>query len=148
MKSRKSTCITAMTLFAALAMAVRLAAQDNQDPKHKHHHYKLIDMGTFGGPASFVNETIPFVNGHGDLNGLGLVVGGAATSTATSGTSNPLICGGLGGIPFVYHAFERHKRTLDDLGSLAGADYCSAPGGINANGEKRWHLRKQRNRPA
>jgi hypothetical protein len=54
MKSRTLTCITVVTLFAALAVPVGLAAQDNQDHNNnsKHHHYKLIDMGTFGGPAS------------------------------------------------------------------------------------------------
>ena len=57
MKLRTFTCFAAITLFAALAIPVRLAAQDKRD-KPKHHHYQLIDMGTFGGPASFVNETI------------------------------------------------------------------------------------------
>jgi hypothetical protein len=40
-------------LFAALASPERLAAQDKQDHNRRHHHYKLIDMGTFGGPMSF-----------------------------------------------------------------------------------------------
>jgi hypothetical protein len=55
-------------LFAALALPLRLAAQDKQDHNNMHHHYKLIDMGTFGGPASFVGETIEFVNAKGELN--------------------------------------------------------------------------------
>jgi hypothetical protein len=37
MKSRTLTCISALTLFAALAIPVRLAARDHQDD-HKHHH--------------------------------------------------------------------------------------------------------------
>ena len=45
MKSKTLTCITAMTLFAALAIPVRLAAQAKQDHKSKHHHYQLIDLG-------------------------------------------------------------------------------------------------------
>jgi probable HAF family extracellular repeat protein len=44
MKSRKLTCITAITLFAALAMPVQLAAQ--------HTRYKLIDLGTLRGTAT------------------------------------------------------------------------------------------------
>ena len=40
-----------MTLSAAMAMPLRLAAEDKLD-NHKHHHYKLIGMGTFGGPSS------------------------------------------------------------------------------------------------
>lgn len=37
--------------FAVLAIPIQLVAQEQQDNNHKQHHYKLIDMGTFGGPA-------------------------------------------------------------------------------------------------
>lgn len=50
MKSRKQYCFTAITLLVALAIPISLAADDEGDNHHKHHHYKLIDMGTFGGP--------------------------------------------------------------------------------------------------
>jgi probable HAF family extracellular repeat protein len=132
MKSRTLTCITAMTLFAALAVPLRLAAQDNRDHNDKHHHYKLIDIGTFGGPESSVPETNFLTNGKGDLNSRGLVVGGSATPTPTTGTSNSLVCGGL---PFVFQAFEWQKGVVTNLGTLPGADNCSASSGINANGE-------------
>jgi len=126
-------------LFAALALPLRLAAQDKQDPNRRHHHhYQLIDMGTFGGPASYVNETIFLLNGRGDLNGRGLVHGAAATSIPTTPTSNFIACtGGLGGgVPFVFHAFEWEMGVVSDLGTLTGADNnCSSPGGINAHGE-------------
>ena len=56
MKSRFSTCIPAMMLFAALAIPVRLATQDRPDHRSNHYHYKLIDMGTFGGPNSYFNS--------------------------------------------------------------------------------------------
>lgn len=59
MMYRALTCIFTMTLFGALAIPVRLAAQEQEEKKEqkaKHHHYKLVDIGTFGGPrASFRN---------------------------------------------------------------------------------------------
>jgi hypothetical protein len=48
--------ITAMTLFAALAMPVSLAADIEGDHDHKHHHYRLITVGTFGWPNSGSND--------------------------------------------------------------------------------------------
>jgi hypothetical protein len=44
MKFRTLMWIAAMTLFAALAIPLRLAAQHTQ--------YKLIDIGTLGGPSA------------------------------------------------------------------------------------------------
>ena len=85
MKSRALTCMSAVTLFAMLAIPVRLAAQEqpeSQAQNHKHHWYKLVDIGTFGGPASYVS----FDNGDNGapeqvLNNRGTVVGTADTST-------------------------------------------------------------------
>src|SRR5438552_13319568 len=46
MKSGTLTCIIATPLFIALTIPAQLAAQ--------HTRYKLIDIGTFGGPASLI----------------------------------------------------------------------------------------------
>jgi hypothetical protein len=43
-------------LCAALAVPFVAAAQEE---KNEHHHYKLIDMGTFGGPAACLATPIP-----------------------------------------------------------------------------------------
>src|SRR5438445_13332675 len=58
MKPRTLTWVPTLTLLTVLAIPVRLAAQDNQEhnKKHKHHHYQVIDVGTFGGPQSFFNS--------------------------------------------------------------------------------------------
>ena len=64
--SRTLTCITAMTLFVALATPSWLSAQ--------HTRYKLIDIDTLGGPAA-----IGQVDGTGIsqfINNPGVVVGG------------------------------------------------------------------------
>ena len=51
MKSRTLTCITAITLFAALAIPVRLAGQEqNQKPPHS-----VADLGTLGGTFGEAN---------------------------------------------------------------------------------------------
>jgi hypothetical protein len=57
MKSRTWMWMTAVSLFAALAMPVGVRAQDNPttDTRHRHHQYRLIDVGTFGGPNSYLN---------------------------------------------------------------------------------------------
>jgi len=136
MKSRFLMLVVAVTLLAALAMPVGLAAQDKQNHNNQHHHYQLIDMGTFGGPESYFPETIPFVSAKGDLNSRGLAVGGSDTPTPTTATSNFLVCGGLSGVlPFVDHAFTWQNGVVTDLGTLPGAGNCSGASGINANGE-------------
>ena len=128
MKPRTLTCITAITLFAALALPGELAAQ--------HTRYKLIDIGTFGGPASYVNPA-PLMGSPDQVNSSGTTVGGALTSiSTTSASNNPIVCGGIEGIlPLVNHAFQWQNGVLTDLGSLAGPDNCSVATSINASGE-------------
>jgi probable HAF family extracellular repeat protein len=53
MKSRFLMCFTAITLFAALAMPLRLAAQDEEQPKHALPRYVVKDLGTLGGTFSY-----------------------------------------------------------------------------------------------
>jgi probable HAF family extracellular repeat protein len=132
MKSRTLTCIFAMTSFGALAIPVRLAAQEKQEHKEGHHRYKLIDLGTFGGPESYVNAA--FSSGApNQINRRGAVVGAAATSTPAP--PNKQICGGPDGlVPFVFHAFEWQNGVLTDLRALPGIE-CSQAVSINANGE-------------
>src|SRR5438094_6801506 len=118
MKSRTFTSFIAMTLFAALALPVQLAAQ--------HTRYKLVDIGTFGGPASYVNPA-PLMGSPDQVNSSGTTVGGALTSIAiTSSSNNAIVCGGIEGLlPLVNHAFQWQNGVLTDLGSLAGPNNCS-----------------------
>jgi probable HAF family extracellular repeat protein len=141
MKSRFSNCITATTLFAALAMPAGLAAQENQNHNsdHQHHHYKLIDLGTFGGPQSWAP-------GVGEGPGGALSNTGAVTGAANTPDSNPFYsypCNPFAGSitceffgtpdPFVEHAFRFENGAVTDLGVLPGG-YTSIPLWISANG--------------
>ena len=132
MKSRFSTSFVAVTIWASLAIPLPVTAQNKRDQGKKHHHYQVIDMGTFGGPNSSINY--PFRTGT--LNSHSMTVGWSATSTATSSTSSFLICGGLDAlVPYITHTFEWKDGVVSDLGSLGGPDYCSEPFWINDRGE-------------
>ena len=132
MKTRTWMWTTAVSLFAALAMPVGVAAQDNpsQDHKPKHHQYRLIDMGTFGGAQSSVNDQ---VNGYPDLNKHGDLVGAAETLVPLNQYSNGWPC--FPG-PNVNHAFRYQDGQTTDLGALSpsGTD-CSNAQTINDSGE-------------
>ncbi len=72
MKSRILTCTTAMTLFAALAIALRLAAQEQQQQKaEKPQHYTVTDLGTLGGTFGFAEG----INNKGLVDGVATLPG-------------------------------------------------------------------------
>jgi len=111
-KSRRMTCITAMTLFAVLSIQVqpRLAAQEQSHLKQQL-RYRLIDLGTFGGPASY------FANGFdGILSNRGTAAGWASTSTPDP---YPMFCFQPQNC-FVTHAFRWRDGAVTDLGALPG----------------------------
>ncbi len=107
----------ALAFFAALAILVPLAAQDNPD-QERIPHYQLASIGTFGGPnVELAVEPIAQI-----LNNRGVAVGEADTPT-----SNPYYPNGnpfVGGSQYVGHAFSWQDGSLTDLGSL--------PGGLNS----------------
>jgi probable HAF family extracellular repeat protein len=110
MKYQLRLLTVAVALVAALALPVSVAAQ-------QHTSYKLIDLGTLGGPHSQVNGTPPpMINNRG-------VVAGLADTLET--------CGYLGG--FVSPAFSWENGVLTNLGVLPGGCF-SLPNSINAKG--------------
>jgi probable HAF family extracellular repeat protein len=119
MKSTILICITATTLFAALAIPVRHAAQEQA-------RYKLIDLGTLGGPTSYGS-----VNGPGSqiLNDAGTV--SASADTSIPDPNAPNLC--FNPDCFLTHAFRWQNGVLTDLGALPGVN-SSAAGAINARG--------------
>jgi hypothetical protein len=67
MKSRKLVCVALIT-FAVMAISLPLVAQERHA---SHHHYKLIDVGTFGGPGGGIcNPSCPSINNQGALVGI------------------------------------------------------------------------------
>jgi len=135
MKSRFPMLI-AMTLMAALALPVQFAAQDNPEDKnhHKHHHYKLHDLGTFGGPTGYLCNDPS--NGGGAcavLNRRGTVVGAADTSIPDPNYPNTCLTCPFPADPFILHAFKWQGGTLHDLGALPGVN-SSFANSISPNG--------------
>ena len=134
MKSKTLTWVFPVILFAVLAFPTRIVAQSDPAKIARHHHYKLIDIGTFGGPASFFNPTFDSVPA---LNNRGLAVGGSATSTPIPPNGGCFFCGGGEGLlPFVFHAFELQKAVVTDLGALPPeASNSSIAQAISASGD-------------
>jgi probable HAF family extracellular repeat protein len=126
MKKNMRMYVIALTLHAALAIPIHLAAQELATT---HHHYKLIDLGTFGGPGSYLNTSDssewPIINNAGN------VVGGADTSilTPVPGCYQPV------GNPdcYISYAFAWSGNALTNLGALPGG-YFSLAEGINQPG--------------
>lgn len=127
MNSRTLTYIMAVTVFATLTMPVHMAAQGKRAQNH-HHHYQIIDLGTFGGPQSFLN-----VEPTGNfINQSGTIVGGADTSISTPvpGCYNPV----LNPDCYISNAFVWNANGLQNLGTLPGGLFSFAYA-INKRGQ-------------
>jgi probable HAF family extracellular repeat protein len=113
MRSTNLICITLAAMLPA-ALATPLVAQQQAA---KHHGYKVIDMGTLGGPTSGINFDSKI------LSRRGAAVGGADTAIfdPTCGCYN-------------FHAFKWQNGVLTDLGTLPGGDTFSFGIAINSRG--------------
>jgi probable HAF family extracellular repeat protein len=112
------------TFKVAISAATAASAKVAESSHVQHTRYKLIDLGTFGGPASY------FSNGFdGILNRQGTAAGWADTSTPDP---EPTFCFNFD--CFVSHAFRWQNGDLTDLESLA-TGWSSAATWVNDSGQ-------------
>jgi len=122
------TAIVTMVALLTFAGPVHLMAQ--------HSRYKLIDVGTLGGPNSSIGfESSPL----NSLSNDGVFSACSETTTPDPNYPNfsPLILGGSYGLPqpdpLIIHAFHWKDGTLTDLGALPGVN-SSCVSHISGNG--------------
>jgi probable HAF family extracellular repeat protein len=120
--------ISALTVLVVLSRPVRLIAQDKQDHHHMHHHYQLVDVGTFGGPSSFLSSSFDLNTASGVLNRRGELVGWADTHLTDPFYPNCFWdC-------YLVRAFQLQNGVTTDLGALVHGLNSAADGGINDSG--------------
>jgi len=126
MNSKTWTRIIALTLFAALTVTVPLAAQDQakKTQPHQYHHYQINDVGTFGGPQSWMPSTSPARIGL--LNNQGTLTGSADTLAVDPYCLDYPDC-------YAIHAFQWQNGGKTDLGVVPGG-ITSQVVWISANG--------------
>jgi probable HAF family extracellular repeat protein len=143
MNIRTSRIIFSMCAIASLMIPMRT---NGQSDKGKHHHYKLIDIGTFGGPQSYING-FEYHGAVQTLNNAGTLTGWADTSMLDPNCllgnafgnfcfnfDQPPSCFGAIGCPgHVSHAFQWQDGVRTDLGTLPGG-LNSATVWVSANG--------------
>jgi len=126
-KSTLVAKIIPMILCAAMVMPLSALAQGtaaaNRTPKV--HHYKLIDMGTLGGPISF----LAWPSGR-SINSHGTAIAEAETAIGDPYAPiclQPPDC-------LVNRGLEYRNGTLTDMGALPGGNNSSLPFWINDEG--------------
>ena len=117
--SKHLAVLIAAAILPALTFAVPAQAR-TQYP------YTLIDLGTFGGPSSFLDEPdIP-------LTSQGVVLGAADTATVDTDSPNCPTAGYCDG--YNQHAFAWRDGRLTDLGALPGKQNSSGIYELNSYG--------------
>jgi probable HAF family extracellular repeat protein len=127
MKTQVLGRVSAIVLVVAVWSPVRLAAQtERADPAQKHPRYKLVDLGTLGGPIGYGS-----VNGDGFrlLNQAGVV--SSFADTALPDPYAPDHC--FDSDCLLAHAYRWKNGVMTDLGALDNR-VNSAAGSINARG--------------
>jgi probable HAF family extracellular repeat protein len=128
MKFAKLSPIITIALFTVLVLPLHLGAQEHHA---NHHHYKLVDIGTFGGPDSS--------NAWAGMGNKTMNSGGAVLGEASTPASDPYCLVDC----FLNDAFQWQNGVMTDLQGLPGnvngtyADSINSRGsvsGISGNG--------------
>src|SRR5947207_14077940 len=112
MKSRTLILATAIALLTVLVLSIPVAAQRIR--------YKLVDLGTFGGPASYF--TSPGIGpGSQVLSNRGMLAGKADTPIPDPNGTDPNSCA----VPscFDTHVVRWVKGVLNGHGALPGGNH-------------------------
>src|SRR5258705_7774153 len=91
-----------------LALMVSVLALQWTTQAGQHSRYKLIDLGTFGGPSSGFSDLAKTINNRG-----------TAAGAADTPVPDPFAPNCFGPSCFVQHAFQWRHGVLTDLGALA-----------------------------
>lgn len=123
MTLRKWMSSVAIALLAALPL--QLAAQKEPDHSREYPRFKLIDIGTFGGPNDGVNgPNIPILSSDGTYGG--------ESELNIPDPYAPNFC--QNGDCLVQHAQKWRKGIMTDLGTLPGVDLSSGATWVSNNG--------------
>jgi len=129
MKSKVWGGVT-ITLLAAMALPVGVMAQDGKVPPGMHHHFQLIDLGTLGGPNSYLPAS--FFEGIATQS---LSRAGTFAGQADTAIPDPYAPNCFNPDCFVSHAFQWRAGALTDLGTLPGpGDLSSTASWVSTNG--------------
>jgi probable HAF family extracellular repeat protein len=112
-------------LAAALTMTIQLPAQNNAPGQNHQPRYKLIEVGTFGGPNSGPVEGPPSLR---LLTNSGIAMGLADTSIPDPYYPNCIV-----GECYVVHGFQWQGGRETDLGPISGIN-SSVPIGVSEGG--------------
>jgi probable HAF family extracellular repeat protein len=131
-KSRMFANVIMIVLFAAMGLPICVLAQGNsvQEQKAKHHHYRLIDLGTLGGPNTYLSG--PFTQ---ILNNQGTVAAYANTATPNpnANCAIPFNANSGQGDCYVERPVFWHDGTFTELDVLPGGTNGQTSS-ISANG--------------
>jgi probable HAF family extracellular repeat protein len=123
-KHRINKTFAAIAFTLLLLTVARTSAQEQKEQKKGHHHYKLVDIGTFGGPNSSFVGVPPSTR---LLNNSGAAVGSADTPTPDPASCFNFDC-------FLSYGFKWQDGVVHKLSALPGFN-SSFGGWVNDIGQ-------------